>query len=161
VIFDAYNNVRVVSMVAPSAIPGNGSGREFPPAYNPGTGAWTRAFDARPYAKAYIIVTSVSCVAGMTLDVKLQKAETLGTKGAPFDTWVNIPGAVFDQIDSTKTAQTFVATVDLSQHQNAVGVHLTSTGTTTAPELAVYAILFPYDTSNAGVEGLVTHVFNV
>ena len=160
-IFDPYNNVRVVSVVAPSSNTGNGTGREFPPLYNPGTGVWTRSFDARPYAKAYIIVTSVTCVAGMTLDVKLQKAETLGTKGAPFDTWTDISGAAFDQIDSTKTAQTFVATVDLSQHQNAIGVHLTCTGTSTAPELAVYAILFPHDTSNAGVEGLGTHVFDV
>tara|TARA_Y100000310_G_scaffold336739_1_gene422124 strand:- start:32999 stop:33454 length:456 start_codon:yes stop_codon:yes gene_type:complete len=119
------------------------------PSYSSPT--FTQAFDARPYMTAMIILVADVAGAGMNLDVTIQ------TSPEPdFTTWTDATKsgggtAAFTTVTPSNDNDFFYATIDLSKAQNAVGVKTVVSGGLNRVRNGIYAILFPYDTTNASV----------
>jgi hypothetical protein len=147
---DPASSIRVEQMFAMTNAPQG----TYAPSYSAPT--FTRSFDARSYMRAMIVVPVEVVGAGITLDLKLQKASS-----PDFATFTDIAGAAFTQIAPANDNQAYTATIDLSKHQNAIGIHATVTGATNRARWGVYAILFPYDTSNSGFGTNITNEFDI
>lgn len=111
---------------------------------------FTRSFDVRQFMAASIVVIVPSVGSGATLDIEFQTAN-----GPDFSTWTTATkadgtNAVIPQFTDSTTNGLYKVSVDLSRTQNALGFKavVASSGTTKA-RFGVYAILHPYDTSNA------------
>jgi hypothetical protein len=148
---DPASSIRVEELL-PIANRGNAT---YAPSYSAPT--FTQGFDSRPYMRAMIVVAVETASSGVTLDIKLQKADS-----PSFSSYGDITGAAFTQITPSNDNQTYMATVDLAKHQNSVGVHAVVThGGANRVRFGVYAILFPYDTTNSGAGTNVTNEFDI
>lgn len=143
---DPVSNIRIEPLLDITFLPSStGDGTDYEPSYS--AGSFTRAFDARPYMAAIIVVPVADIGANVTATIKLQKAD-----GPDFGTFTDISGGAFTALTSANDETVVGAKIDLSKHQNAVGLHINvaaSSGTNRA-RIGAYAILLPYDTTNAG-----------
>lgn len=143
---DPISSLRMEELLAITFLPSStGAGTDYAPSYSAPN--FTRAFDARPYAAAVVFVTVADVGANVTATVKLQKSD-----GPDFTTFTDISGGAFTAITSANDDTVLAAKLDLTKHQNAVGIHINvaaSSGTNRA-RIGCYAVLVPYDTSNAG-----------
>jgi len=125
----------------------------YPPnTYSPSYSApnFTRAIDVRLFTRALILVVVEAVGTGATLDIKLQQSA-----GDDFTTWTDTTkadgsAAAIPQFTPSNDNAIYTISIDLSRTQNALGIHaeVTSSGATRA-RFGVYAVLFPYDTTNA------------
>tara|TARA_R110000751_G_scaffold26528_3_gene70884 strand:+ start:196 stop:657 length:462 start_codon:yes stop_codon:yes gene_type:complete len=112
---------------------------------------FTRSFDVRPFMAATLLFVVPAVGANVTLDITLKNSD-----GPDFSTWVTTTkpdgsSAALPQYTSASGSVVYTVSVDLSRTQNALGfeaVVAASSGTNKA-RFGVFAILHPYDTSNA------------
>ena len=119
----------------------------YSPSYSAPT--FTQSFDVRPYMRAMLILVVEECETGVTLDVQIQQSA-----GDAFDTWTAsqttaAADADFVQVTPSNDNQIYTCSVDLSKTQNALGIEAVVASGGNRVTFGVYAILFPYDTSNA------------
>ena len=153
---DPASSIRVETLLPVTNLPGVLAGTEYPPSYSGGT--FTQAFDCRPYSRAVVVVPVETIGANVDLDIKFQRASS-----DDFSTWTDIPDSAFTTLDPDSDNQAYVCTFDLTKHQNAIGINLIVTvksGTARA-RVGAYAILFPYDTTNAGYGSGITSEFDL
>ena len=141
---DPASSAKVVEIVGLSNKPAN----TYAPSYSAPN--FTQAVDVRLFTRALIIVVVEGLGTGATLDIKLQQSA-----GDDFSSWTDTvkpdgSAAVIPQFDPTSDNTTYTISVDLSRTQNALGIHavIASSGGTRA-RWGAYAVLFPYDTTNA------------
>jgi len=135
---DLGSGARVVELIASENYPDI----TLSPSYSAPN--FTRAFDARPYMSALIVLQCGNSGTGVTADFKLQQAAE-----PAFDTWEDIPGATFTQLDPDNDQLIYVGYVDLKHVSNAVGAYLDVVSGGNRIVVGVTAILFPQDTANA------------
>ena len=111
---------------------------------------FTYAVDVRLFTRALIVIVVDDLGTGATLDLTLKQAG-----GDAFSSWststqTDGSAAAVPQFTPSNDNAIYTVSVNCSKTQNALGVEavVTSTGTTRA-RFGVYAILFPYDTTNA------------
>ncbi len=116
---DPVNNVRIEQLAPLTNFGGvSGAGTDYAPSYSAPN--FTRAFDARPYMSALLIVPIETIGGNVTATMKLQSS------AEPFTTWTDISGAAWTARTESNDQTVLAAKIDLSKHQNAIGWHRTS-----------------------------------
>jgi len=111
---------------------------------------FTYAVDVRLFTRALIVFVINGLGTGATLDLTLKQAAGDAFSAWSTSTQTDGSAAVVPQFTPSNDNAIYTVSVDCSKTQNALGVEavVTSTGATRA-RFGAYAILFPYDTTNA------------
>lgn len=147
---DPASGIQVIEVLPMINMP-NGT---LSPSYSAPT--FTRAFDARPFMSALIVVVAEEFQGDASGVIVLQTTPEETAKGDFNDfqdaTTTTGAKAQFDAITSANDNQCHYATVDFKRAQNALGVKLTVTSTGgSRGRVGVYAICFPYNTGNIDI----------